>query len=149
MSKELDLTGVLHFSVPPTLLLNNFAGSGSSTSFVSLHLHGIRAPHTQPNSASHGSVRMVLTNPPYAKTYRAVLIHLQVVGSAQGRRFILVPQLLFSLLPKFFFPSLRLAVQLSEFIRPLLYFFFSRICHDASSPDGAGAVSFWPFADAK
>jgi hypothetical protein len=72
---------------------------------------------------------MVLANPPNAKTNGAVFVHLQVVGRAYWRGFVLVAQLLFGQVPKLFVPTFRLSRLLPQFVRAASDFFFSWLLH--------------------
>ena len=80
-----------------------------------------------------GAIRMVLAHPADAKTFGAVLIHLQVVGRTHWRGFVLVPQLLFSLMIELLIPAFRFSSLLPEFICPVDDLVFGGILHLVSS----------------
>jgi hypothetical protein len=61
-------------------------------------------------------IGMIFADPSDAKTNGTVLIHLQVVGRTQWRRFIRIPQLLLGKIIELLVPAFRLARLLPEFV---------------------------------
>jgi len=144
MSKELDLTGVLHLSVPPT-----FSSIISQVPVRQLHSFHYTC------TASRRRIRSLTPHPmarfgwfsqthPMPKPIGRFLSIYRLSGVRKGDDLSSFRNSCSACCQNSSSRPSGFAVQLPEFIRPLLYFFFSRICHDASTPDGAGAVSFWP-----